>query len=129
MANRVVLAYSGGLDTSVAVRWMIEHLGVEVVCLSADVGQEGTLEGNREKALGAGAIAYEELDLRAEFADEVALRRLAGRPQPAGSSRFQRDRCFGIAVDAHLRRVRALAIACCRFPIDLPRSRRRCSVW
>jgi argininosuccinate synthase len=68
MAKRVVLAYSGGLDTSVAVRWMIEHLGVEVVCLSADVGQEGTLDGNREKALGAGAIAYEELDLREEFA-------------------------------------------------------------
>ena len=68
MAKRVVLAYSGGLDTSVAVRWMIENLGVEVVCLSADVGQEGTLDGNREKALGAGAIAYEELDLRDEFA-------------------------------------------------------------
>jgi argininosuccinate synthase len=68
MAKRVVLAYSGGLDTSVAVRWMIENMGVEVVCLSADVGQEGTLEGNREKALGAGAIAYEQLDLRAEFA-------------------------------------------------------------
>jgi len=70
MAKRVVLAYSGGLDTSVAVRWMIENLGLEVICLSADVGQEGTLEGNREKALGAGAIAYEQLDLRAEFADE-----------------------------------------------------------
>jgi len=70
MAKRVVLAYSGGLDTSVAVRWMIEHLDVEVVCLSADVGQEGTLDGNREKALGAGAIAYEELDLRDEFARE-----------------------------------------------------------
>nr|AGC72530.1 argininosuccinate synthase [uncultured bacterium A1Q1_fos_862] len=68
MAQRVVLAYSGGLDTSVAVRWMIENMGVEVVCLSADVGQEGTLEGNREKALGAGAIAYEQLDLREEFA-------------------------------------------------------------
>jgi len=68
MAQRVVLAYSGGLDTSVAVRWMIEHLGVEVVCLSANIGQEGTLDGNREKALGAGAIAYEELDLRDEFA-------------------------------------------------------------
>lgn len=68
MANRVVLAYSGGLDTSVAVRWMIENMGVEVVCLSADIGQEGTLDGNREKALGAGAIAYEELDLREEFA-------------------------------------------------------------
>ncbi len=68
MAQRVVLAYSGGLDTSVAVRWMIEHLGVVVICLSADVGQEGTLDGNRDKALGAGAIAYEELDLREEFA-------------------------------------------------------------
>ena len=70
MAQRVVLAYSGGLDTSVAVRWMIENLGVEVICLSANVGQEGTLEGNKEKALGAGAIAYEELDLREEFARE-----------------------------------------------------------
>ena len=70
MAKRVVLAYSGGLDTSVAVRWMIENLGLEVVCLSADVGQEGTLEANRDKALGAGAIAYEQLDLRAEFADD-----------------------------------------------------------
>ncbi len=70
MAKRVVLAYSGGLDTSVAVRWMIEHLGVEVICVSANVGQEGTLEGNREKALGAGAIAYEELDLREQFARE-----------------------------------------------------------
>jgi argininosuccinate synthase len=68
MAKRVVLAYSGGLDTSVAVRWMIDHLGVEVICLSADIGQEGTLEGNRDKALGAGAVAYEELDLREEFA-------------------------------------------------------------
>lgn len=70
MAQRVVLAYSGGLDTSVAVRWMIENMGVEVICMSADIGQEGTLDGNREKALGAGAVAYEELDLREEFARE-----------------------------------------------------------
>jgi argininosuccinate synthase len=68
MAQKVVLAYSGGLDTSVAVRWMIENLGVEVICLSADVGQEGTLAGNEEKALGAGASVYEQLDLRDEFA-------------------------------------------------------------
>ncbi len=68
MAKRVVLAYSGGLDTSVAVRWMIENLEVEVICMSANIGQEGTLEGNRDKALGAGAIAYEELDLREQFA-------------------------------------------------------------
>jgi len=68
MAKKVVLAYSGGLDTSVAVRWMVEHLGCEVLCLSADVGQDGTLEGNRDKALGAGATIYEQLDLREEFA-------------------------------------------------------------
>lgn len=74
MAKRVVLAYSGGLDTSVAVRWMIENMGVEVVCLSADVGQEGTLEGNREKALGAGAMAYEQLDLREEFGRDYLSR-------------------------------------------------------
>jgi argininosuccinate synthase len=47
---------------------MIENLGVEVICLSADVGQEGTLDGNEEKALGAGASVYEQLDLRDEFA-------------------------------------------------------------
>ena len=39
MAKRVVLAYSGGLDTSVAVRWMIDELGVEVIALAVDVGQ------------------------------------------------------------------------------------------
>src|SRR6195952_3306326 len=74
MAKKVVLAYSGGVETSVAVRWMIENMGVEVICVSADVGQEGTLEGNEAKALGAGAIAYEQLDLREEFArDYLAL--------------------------------------------------------
>ena len=40
MAKRVVLAYSGGLDTSVAVRWMIEEWGVEVVCVLVNVGQD-----------------------------------------------------------------------------------------
>ncbi len=74
MAKRVVLAYSGGLDTSVAVRWMIENMGVEVICVSADVGQEGTLEGNRDKALGAGAVAYEQLDLREEFGRDYLSR-------------------------------------------------------
>ncbi len=39
MAKRVVLAYSGGLDTSVAVRWMIEQWDVEVICVAVDVGQ------------------------------------------------------------------------------------------
>ena len=52
MAKRVVLAYSGGLDTSVAVRWLIEELGVEVIAVAVDVGQGGDFEAVR--AAGAG---------------------------------------------------------------------------
>jgi argininosuccinate synthase len=71
MAKRVVLAYSGGLDTSVCVRWMIEHWGVEVITLSADVGQEKTdWETVQSRALAAGAVDAKVVDMRAEFADE-----------------------------------------------------------
>ncbi|MDQ1365656.1 MAG: argininosuccinate synthase [Acidimicrobiaceae bacterium] len=68
MARRVVLAYSGGLDTSVAVRWMIEELGVEVICLAADVGQGGDFDVIKERALVAGAIEALVVDCREEFA-------------------------------------------------------------
>lgn len=68
MANRVVLAYSGGLDTSVAVRWMTEELGVEVIALSADVGQTGDLSDLEQRALAAGAVAAEVIDIKEEFA-------------------------------------------------------------
>ncbi len=69
MAKRVVLAYSGGLDTSVAVRWMIEQYGVEVIALAADVGQEGgDLEAVRERALAAGAVEALVVDCKDEFA-------------------------------------------------------------
>jgi argininosuccinate synthase len=68
VARRVVLAYSGGLDTSVAVRWMIEELGVEVICLAADVGQGGDFDVIKERALVAGAIEALVVDCREEFA-------------------------------------------------------------
>jgi len=68
VAKRVVLAYSGGLDTSVAVRWMIEEWGVEVVALAADVGQGGDFEAVRSRALGAGAVEAVVVDCREEFA-------------------------------------------------------------
>ena len=56
MAKRVVLAYSGGLDTSVAVRWLQEELGVEVIAVALDVGQGGDFEVVRSRALAAGAV-------------------------------------------------------------------------
>ena len=70
MAKRVVLAYSGGLDTSVAVRWMIEEMGVEVIALAADVGQGGDWEAIKERALAAGAVEAVVADCREEFAND-----------------------------------------------------------
>ena len=66
--KRVVLAYSGGLDTSVAVRWMAEELGVEVIALAADVGQGGDFDAVRQRALAAGAAEALVVDCREEFA-------------------------------------------------------------
>ncbi|MFA5882293.1 MAG: argininosuccinate synthase [Acidimicrobiia bacterium] len=71
--RRVVLAYSGGLDTSVAVKWIAEEWGAEVVALAADVGQGGDFEAIRQRAFAAGAVDAKVVDLRAEFADEYFL--------------------------------------------------------
>jgi argininosuccinate synthase len=68
VAKRVVLAYSGGLDTSVAVRWMIEEMGVEVITLAADVGQGGDFETIKERALAAGAVEALVVDCTEEYA-------------------------------------------------------------
>jgi argininosuccinate synthase len=76
MAKRVVLAYSGGLDTSVAVRWLREERGVEVIALAADVGQGGDFESLRQRALAAGAIDALVVDCVDEFADEYVARAL-----------------------------------------------------
>ena len=70
MAKRVVLAYSGGLDTSVAVRWMTEELKVEVIALAADVGQGGDWESVKERAFAAGAVDAVVVDCREEYADD-----------------------------------------------------------
>jgi argininosuccinate synthase len=65
--NKVVLAYSGGLDTSVIVKWLIENYKCEVVCYAADVGQEEELDGLDEKARATGASKCYVEDLREEF--------------------------------------------------------------
>src|SRR4029079_10658248 len=71
VTKRVVLAYSGGLDTSVAVRWMIEELGVEVVALAVDVGQASDdWDVVKDRARAAGAVEAVVVDARAEFADD-----------------------------------------------------------
>ena len=68
--NKIVLAYSGGLDTSVMLHWLRERYGCEVVCYCADVGQGEELAGLEEKAKRTGASKLYVEDLRREFVEE-----------------------------------------------------------
>ena len=75
MNERVVLAYSGGLDTSVAIGWLAEKKGYDVVALAVDVGQGvedggAELERVRERALACGAVEAVVADAREEFASD-----------------------------------------------------------
>jgi argininosuccinate synthase len=74
MTERVVLAYSGGLDTSVCIGWIAEETGAEVIAVAVDVGQGGEdLDAIRQRALDCGAVEAEVADARQEFADEYCL--------------------------------------------------------
>ena len=74
MSKRIVLAYSGGLDTSVAIGWIAAETGAEVICVAADVGQGGEdLESIRQRALACGAVESVVLDLKTEFAEDYCL--------------------------------------------------------
>ncbi|MGH8923877.1 MAG: argininosuccinate synthase [Acidimicrobiia bacterium] len=70
---RVVLAYSGGLDTSVILAWLIEEKGAEVICYTADVGQGEEVEEARQKALATGASEAVVEDLREEFVRDAVF--------------------------------------------------------
>lgn len=71
--TKVVLAYSGGLDTSILVKWLIEKYGCEVVAYCADVGQQDELDGLEEKAIRTGASKLYIEDLKEEFARDFVF--------------------------------------------------------
>lgn len=74
MSERVVLAYSGGLDTSVAIGWIKEKLGMDTIAVSVDVGQGGEdLEVIRQRALDCGAVEAYVADAKDEFATDYCL--------------------------------------------------------
>ena len=74
MTGRVVLAYSGGLDTSVAIGWIGEQTGAEVVAVAVDLGQGGEdLDTIRKRALACGAVEAYVADARDEFAEQYCL--------------------------------------------------------
>ncbi|MEC9170011.1 MAG: argininosuccinate synthase domain-containing protein, partial [Pseudomonadota bacterium] len=69
--KKIVLAYSGGLDTSAIIPWLKENYGCEVVAFAADVGQgDEELEGLHEKAIASGASECHIVDLKEEFVSE-----------------------------------------------------------
>ncbi|TMZ32312.1 argininosuccinate synthase, partial [Klebsiella pneumoniae] len=74
MTERVVLAYSGGLDTSVAIGWIAEETGAEVVAVAIDCGQGGEdLDVVRQRALDCGAVEAVVADAKDEFANEYCV--------------------------------------------------------
>ena len=89
MAKRVVLAYSGGLDTSVAVRWLIEEEDAEVICVAVDVGQSAESSGEnweeiRQRALTAGAVEATVIDARSEMAEDYCVPAIAANARYEG---------------------------------------------
>jgi len=88
MTKRVVLAYSGGLDTSVAVRWMIQEWGFEVVCVLVDVGQDiersESFDDIQARALAAGALECVVVDAKREMAEEFCAKAIAANARYEG---------------------------------------------
>src|SRR5713101_5837239 len=71
--ERIVLAYSGGLDTSVAIPWLKEKYNAEIIAVTMDLGQGKELEEIRDRALAVGAVRAHVLDLREQFAREFVV--------------------------------------------------------
>lgn len=89
---KLILAYSGGLDTSVLVHWFAHHHGAEVITYCADVGQEEELNGLEEKAMATGAKAHRTLDLVDEFARDFIY------PMARGNAVYEGQYLLGTSI-------------------------------
>ena len=74
--QKIVLAYSGGLDTSVAIQWLQEKYNYDVIALAADLGEGKDLQVIKDKALMVGAVNYHVLDVQEEFANQYLAKAL-----------------------------------------------------
>jgi argininosuccinate synthase len=88
--TRIVLAYSGGLDTSVAIPWLADTYGAEVITVTIDLGQGRELEEVRDRALATGALRAHVLDERDAFAREYLVRGLRADTSGTGSAAMAR---------------------------------------
>ncbi|OGO18083.1 MAG: argininosuccinate synthase [Chloroflexi bacterium RBG_16_48_8] len=103
--NKVVLAYSGGLDTTVIVPWLRENYGCEVICFCADVGQGEELEDLEAKSLSSGASKFVLRDLREEFARDFLF------PMLQSSAIYEQQYLLGTAIARPLIAKYQIAIA------------------
>lgn len=92
VVKKCVLAYSGGLDTSVIVPWLINNYNCEVICFCANLGQADELEGLEEKALASGATKCYVEDLRAEFLTDYVF------PTMQAGAIYERDYLLGTSM-------------------------------
>lgn len=90
--GKVVLAYSGGLDTSVILRWLIENYGCEVIAVTADLGQPEDFEAIEKKALATGASKAIILDLREEMAKDFVF------PMLRAAARYEERYLLGTSI-------------------------------
>src|ERR1700676_4674847 len=102
---KIVVAYSGGLDTSVILKWIKETYGAEVVAFCADIGQEEELEGLEEKALRTGASKCYVDDLREEFARDFIF------PMLQASALYENQYFLGTSIARPLIAKRMVEIA------------------
>ena len=104
--QKVVLAYSGGLDTSVIVPWLRNNYdNCEVICFTADVGQEEELDGLEDKAIASGASKLVVLDLREEFLRDYVF------PTMQAGAIYERDYLLGTSVARPLMAKKMVEIA------------------
>lgn len=78
MKKKIVLAYSGGLDTSIILKWLQEEYDADIICYASDVGQQEELDGMEAKALKHGAVKCIVDDVRAEFAKDFVYPMIRG---------------------------------------------------
>ena len=102
---KIVLAYSGGLDTSVLVNWLKQHFEAEIITFAADIGQNEELEGLAEKARETGASAHYTVDLVDEFAADFIY------PMMRGNALYENQYYLGTSIARPLIAKAQLAIA------------------
>jgi len=105
MPKKIVLAYSGGLDTSVIMRWLKETYSCEVIAFCADVGQGEDLEAVKKKALATGASKCHVYDLREEFVRDFVF------PMLRADAAYEQDYLMGTSLARPLIAQRLVEIA------------------